>query len=190
MSRRAGKALCKALRYFLKISLSFSALPIKPSPLNGQQGVHRLTGAGMLLARLVSGGDGLVSCHQAGCMPRCHLCPREGFNLGLFCCYPVWSGSLRELNYLWEVFSLCQLCWEPTDWVLWEGLAMQLHLISIGNQETKRSGLFMLIVCPLGWSALKSHAEIGDLRHYSFSRASCLYLRSLWMSPRWLYFQV
>lgn len=89
--------------------------PLKPSPPKGQHGVHELRETQMLLARLVSCGNGLVSCHQAGCMPLCQLCPHEGFNLHLFCCYPSWSWSLRELNYLWEGFSLCQVCWELTD---------------------------------------------------------------------------
>lgn len=174
-----------------KFSCPSQPFPLKPSPPKGQHGAHELRVTQMLTARFVGCGNGLVSCCQAGCAPLCQLCPREVFNFGLCCCYPGWSWSLRELNYLWEVFPYARFTgsW-LTDSVLWEGVEMQLHLISIWNQETKHSGLLSLIVCPLAWSALKSHAKIGGLRHYSFSPASCSDLMiTLWMSPRWFYFQ-
>lgn len=69
----------------------------------------------MLMARFMGCGNGLVSCCQAGCAPLCQLCPREDFDFGLCCCYPGWSWSLRELNYLVRSLPLCQVNWELTD---------------------------------------------------------------------------
>lgn len=178
MSGRAGEASCSVdLRYFLKISLSFPALLLETKStrlLQGQHGVRELRVTWLLVARLESCGSGLVSCCQAGCMPLCQLCPREGFNLGLFCCYPSCSWSLRELNYLWEVFSVCQVWWELTDrFNIMRGtgnaIAPYFHMKS-GKQKTRD---FSFSLCDNWHGQHFSHAKIGDLRHYSFSPTNC-----------------
>lgn len=132
MSRRTGETSCStALRCFLRTFLSFPALPpMKPSPPKGLRGVHlRVTWT--LVVRLVTYGSGLASCCQGGRTLLCQLSPHKSFCLGLCCCYPSCSWSLREL--LWEVFSLCQACRLLTDTCKYyeEGQAMKLHLISV-----------------------------------------------------------